>query len=332
MRRAIVALMLVCGAVSSAPAQVSVGVGVALPGVSIGINIPAYPQLVRVPSYPVYYAPGLQENLFFYDGMYWVYESDSWYASSWYNGPWSSIQPEYVPVYVLRVPVRYYRRPPVYFRGWRPDAPPRWGDHWGPGWEQHHRGWDRWNRGAAPAPAPLPLYQRQYRGDRYPAVERQRYLQSQNYRYQPRDAVVRQHVEAGAAPRARATAAPRREIAPREGRPGRQDVPRAEAPMRRAPPVATTSPRAIPPPPGRDHVERSARPPERAPQVRAAPPEQQVLQRAPARSEPPAARPVQAGPEPAARVPQAHGRGQGQGPPRERERERGEGRGQDSRN
>lgn len=247
MRRAIVAMMLVCGAVSSAPAQVSVGIGVALPGVSVGINIPAYPQLVRVPSYPVYYAPGLQENLFFYDGMYWVYESDSWYASSWYNGPWSSVQPEYVPVYVLRVPVRYYRRPPVYFRGWRPDAPPRWGDHWGPGWEQHHRGWDRWNRGTAPAPAPLPLYQRQYRGDRYPAVERQRYLQSQNYRYQPRDAVVRQQVEAGAAPRREVTP---REIAPREVRPGRQDVPRA-----------------IPPPPGRDHVERSARPPERVPQA-----------------------------------------------------------------
>ncbi len=41
--------------------------------VSIGINLPVYPNLVVVPGYPVYYAPQLQANFFFYDGMYWVY-------------------------------------------------------------------------------------------------------------------------------------------------------------------------------------------------------------------------------------------------------------------
>lgn len=67
--------------------------------------------LIEVPGYPVYYAPDLDANLFFYDGVYWVYSQDGWYASSWYDGPWDLIEPEYVPYFVLRVPVRYYRRP-----------------------------------------------------------------------------------------------------------------------------------------------------------------------------------------------------------------------------
>ena len=160
MRHLLIVLSLWMASTLPAWAQVSIGIG--MPGVSIGINVPVYPRLVRVPNYPVYYAPGLQANFFFYDGMYWVFESDNWYASSWYNGPWSLVGPEYVPVYVLRVPVRYYRSPPVYFRGWRADAPPRWGDHWGNDWQQRRDGWDRRDRSRPPPPAPLPGYQRKF--------------------------------------------------------------------------------------------------------------------------------------------------------------------------
>src|SRR4029077_18511034 len=140
-------------------------------------------------------APRMRSNYFFYDGMYWVYTDDNWYASSWYNGPWALVAPEVVPLYVLRVPVRYYRSPPPYFRGGRADAPPRWGQHWGNAWEQRRSGWDRWDRRSAPAAAPQPVYQRQYSGDRYTRVGQQEALHNQNYRYQPRDAVVRQHYQ-----------------------------------------------------------------------------------------------------------------------------------------
>ena len=164
--------------------------------VSIGINFPAYPELIIVPGYPVYYAPQLEANLFFYDGLYWVYQDDNWYASSWYNGPWWIVNPEAVPLFVLRIPVSYYRQPPSFFFGWQSDAPPRWGDHWGHDWEQRRNGWDRWTRSAAPAPAPLPAYQRNYSGDRYPRqVERQHELQKQKYHYQPRDPEARQHYQ-----------------------------------------------------------------------------------------------------------------------------------------
>jgi hypothetical protein len=162
--------------------------------VRIGINLQLFPDLVAVPGYPVYYAPQVDSNFFFYDGLYWVYDQDGWYSSNWYNGPWDSVSPEYVPYFILRVPVRYYRRPPMYFRGWGPEAPPRWGDHWGRNWQQRRSGWDHWDRASAPARAPLPIYQRAYSRDRYPHASEQRKLQNQNYRYQPRDTVNRGRV------------------------------------------------------------------------------------------------------------------------------------------
>ena len=201
MRYALIVLGMLFCSVNSALAQVSIGIG--FPGVSIGINVPVYPQLVRVPGYPVYYAPRLQSNFFFYDGMYWVYEGDNWYASTWYNGPWSAVDRDAVPLFVLRVPVRYYRDPPAYFHGWQSNQPPRWGERWGHDWEQRRSGWNKWDRKAAPAPAPLPRYQRQYSGDRYPrADQQQREVQSRNYRYQPREPVVRQHYQERAVQRA----------------------------------------------------------------------------------------------------------------------------------
>jgi hypothetical protein len=204
MRHALIALSILMGSATPVAAQVSVSISV--PGVSIGIHQPAYPELVLVPGYPVYYAPRLNANYFFYDGMYWVYYGGNWYASSWYNGPWGLVDPYHVPLFVLRVPVRYYRAPPVYFREWRADAPPRWGHHWGPQWEQRRRDWDRWDRRAVPPPAPPPTYQRQYSGDRYPRPEQQRELHNQHYRYQPREVVVRERFQEQPAPREAAPA------------------------------------------------------------------------------------------------------------------------------
>jgi hypothetical protein len=198
LRHTALALSLMMWAGTAALAQVSFGIS--MPGVSIGINVPVYPQLVPVPNYPVYYAPGLQSNYFFYDGMYWVYQRDNWYASSWYNGPWGLVSPQAVPLYVLRIPVRYYRNPPAYFRGWQYDAPPRWEQHWGHEWSQQRRGWDHWDHRAAPPAAPLPTYQRQYSGNRYPQVQQQQALQNHNYRYQPHEAAVRQQYQHQGAP------------------------------------------------------------------------------------------------------------------------------------
>lgn len=191
MRYFVVAASLLLSPIALAETHISVGIST--PGLSIGFNMPMYPDLVLVPGTPVYYDPRASANYFFYDGLYWVYQDDDWYASSWYNGPWGYVSPEDMPVFVLRVPVRYYRQAPTYFRGWRDDAPPQWGEHWGQDWRQRHGGWDRWDRNSVPQAAPLPTYQRTYSDDRYPrAAEQQREIQSQNYRYQPRERVVLQ--------------------------------------------------------------------------------------------------------------------------------------------
>jgi hypothetical protein len=233
MRNELFVLWLLFGAIPSAAAQVSIDIN--LPGASIGINQPAYPELVAVPGYPVYYAPQVNSNYFFYDGMYWVYHGDNWYASSWYNGPWGIVGPDAVPLFILRIPVRYYREPPAYFHGWSSDAAPRWGEHWGNAWDQRRHGWDTWNRGSVPALAPLPVYQQQYSGNRYPAVAQQQALQSQNYRYQPHEVVVRQTAQAQvrqAAPQARNSAQSAQHGAMQPSSP----VQSAAAPNRRQPP------------------------------------------------------------------------------------------------
>lgn len=161
--------------------------------VSVGINVPVFPRLVLVPGYPVYYDPAISLNYFFYDGLYWVFVSDRWYASSWYNGPWHYVDRYRVPLYVLRVPVRYYRQPPPYFRGWHADDPPRWHERWGRDWEQQHSKPDLWDRRPTPEPAPVPGYQRDYSGERYPRDdERQHNIRNENYRYQPREPITQE--------------------------------------------------------------------------------------------------------------------------------------------
>src|SRR5665213_2194940 len=223
----------------SAQAQVSVGINAG--GVSIGINMPTYPDLVQVPGYPVYYDPQANSNYFFYDGLYWVYDGDTWYDSTWYNGPWQTVDDQDVPLFVLRVPVRYYRRPPDYFRGWGEDAPPRWGDHWGNGWQSRHEGWDNWDRRSVPAPAPLPVYQRQYTGNRYPrAPQQQRTIQTQNYHYQPHEAVTRQRFQAQGTPAAQTPAKPTHSQPPQQPR-----LPQAQTKPAAAPHVAQPAAQAM---------------------------------------------------------------------------------------
>lgn len=150
-----------------------------------------YPNMVVVPGYPVYYNPSGNANYFFYDGLYWLYQGDRWLSSNWYNGPWAVRGSHYVPHCLLRVPVRYYRAPPRYFRGWRADEPPHWGEHWGHDWEDRHQGWRERDRWIAP-PAPLPRYQESYAGNRYPRDrEQQDAIRDRNYRYVPRDDMTR---------------------------------------------------------------------------------------------------------------------------------------------
>jgi hypothetical protein len=273
--------------------------------VSISITVDTYPTLVQVPGYPVYYDPQLNSNYFFYDGLYWVYAGDTWYASTWYNGPWQMVGPESVPLFVLRVPVRYYRQPPVYFRGWQADAPPRWGEHWGQGWEAHRAGWDRWDRQAVPPPAPLPVYQRQYAGARYPrAPEQQQAIRAESYHYQPREAVTQQHYQqvpktADSQAAARPPPAPqhtqspppqqRADVHPSAPPPQHPQAPPPHQPAEVRPPPPASTPQHVAPPPQQRAEVRPPAPASVAPHA-APPPHEQAAQ---SPSRPPASAPEQ---------------------------------------
>ena len=243
--------------------------------VSIGINIGAYPTFTAVPGYPVYYAPDVGANFFFYDGLYWVYQNDNWYSSTWYNGPWDMIDPMFVPIFVLQIPVRYYERPPQYFSGWQSDQAPRWNDHWGRSWAQRRSDWNRPQQAASIAPAPLPDYQRQYSGKDYPRGDQQKVLQQQNYRYHSQSAATRP--SPGRQPDER-----RSEVTP----PGNRAVPNSQAqpgnqpqPSRNINEAKRDQPR---PTPQQDQTQQSRPTPQRQQEQQPRPAPQPELQRAPA--------------------------------------------------
>jgi hypothetical protein len=192
MKHIVLGLLVAVAGATSASAQVSLDYSSGRSGTGISIHLSTYPQMVAIPGYPVYYSPRTSGNYFFYDGLYWVFESDSWYASDWYNGPWDQVDRYEVPVFLLRIPVRYYRAPPTYFRGWSASAAPRWDEHYGRDWNTRRSDWNRWDRKSVTRPAPLPNYQRGYSGQSYPQQTQQQSIRTNKYSYTPRDSSAQQ--------------------------------------------------------------------------------------------------------------------------------------------
>lgn len=97
--------MLLLSSVGAAEARVNVGVNI-----NIGpppIVAPAPPEVVMVPSSQVYFVPGIEFDVFFYNGYWWSPRGDHWYRSRAYDGPWRTIERRYVPRPVIGVPHDY---------------------------------------------------------------------------------------------------------------------------------------------------------------------------------------------------------------------------------
>ena len=65
-----------------------------------------------VPGLPVYYAPGVDFNLFVYGGRHYRFHDGHWFFATSHGGPWTFVARERVPQPVLAVPVTYYKVPP----------------------------------------------------------------------------------------------------------------------------------------------------------------------------------------------------------------------------
>ena len=85
--------------------------------VSVSIGPPPIvvhePELIVVPRTMVYFAPGVDVELYFYSGRWWSRHEGRWFRAKSYNGPWAAVGPRYVPVEIVRLP-RDYRT--VYVR------------------------------------------------------------------------------------------------------------------------------------------------------------------------------------------------------------------------
>jgi hypothetical protein len=190
------------------------------------IYLNTYPNLVQIPQYPVYYDPYSNFNYFFYDGLYWIFINDLWYSSTWFNGPWYYVSPNYIPFYLLRVPIRYYRQPSRYFLMWDINHHPHWNELWGPEWERQHQGWNQWDKKHTPRAAPLPLYQREYLNHRYPKdPDDQQLIHSRQYQYQPKEM---RHFEKSVEPNGASIESKRDMFIPRELAPPQIKIPQAE--------------------------------------------------------------------------------------------------------
>ncbi len=94
------------------PTQAGVDIAVSLPP---PIVFAAPPEVVVIPETYVYAVPGIEEDIFFYNGWWWRPWQGRWYRSRNYSSGWG---------YYRSVPSFYRRIPP----GWRSDyREHRWG-------------------------------------------------------------------------------------------------------------------------------------------------------------------------------------------------------------
>jgi hypothetical protein len=133
-------LLASASAVYASDVGFSAGVSVGLPGVGVNVGVgapgysyqgapayayqeaPAYPyQPVEIEEPPVFVQPpelgfyaavGVPYDLFFLNNLFYLFSGNAWYASPYYNGPWSSIYYDNLPYALNRYPferIRYYR-------------------------------------------------------------------------------------------------------------------------------------------------------------------------------------------------------------------------------
>ena len=80
------------------------------------------PEMVVMPG-GISFVPGLEFDVFFYNGYWWSPRGNQWYRARAYNGPWGVVSRRYVPAPVYRVPkdyrVRYEKQQHIPYGQWK---------------------------------------------------------------------------------------------------------------------------------------------------------------------------------------------------------------------
>jgi hypothetical protein len=166
-KQTLVALSVACmmvligmGYPSRTTAEVNINVGISLPPPP-PLAIPAPPPMFVIPRTYVYFAPGVDVDIFYYRGYWYRPRQGHWYRSGGYNGKWVYLSPKKVPSVLLSLPPDFRRVPPGYrhipyrdlksnWRSWEKNK--HWEKHGGREWHgeqwEHDRGRDR-DKGSA---------------------------------------------------------------------------------------------------------------------------------------------------------------------------------------
>jgi hypothetical protein len=116
----LVAAALVAGSANRSSAEVNVGVNVNLGPPVVAVEPPA---MVLVPRTQVFFAPGLELDIFFHNGYWWSPRGDRWYRARSHSGPWQVVERRLVPAPVIRVPkgyrTMYVKERHIPYREWR---------------------------------------------------------------------------------------------------------------------------------------------------------------------------------------------------------------------
>ena len=154
-KQILVALSVACmmvligmGYPSRTTAEVSINVGISLPPPP-PLAIPAPPPMFVIPRTYVYFAPGVDVDIFYYRGYWYRPHQGHWYRSGGYNGKWVYLSPKKVPSVLLSLPPDFRRVPPGYrhvpygdvkknWKTWEKDK--HWEKHGGREW--HGEQWE----------------------------------------------------------------------------------------------------------------------------------------------------------------------------------------------
>jgi hypothetical protein len=112
-----------------AAAGMNVNIGIEVPLPVIVVSAP--PAVVVIPGTPVYYAPGLQADIFFYQGFWWTPNRGAWFRAQSYDGPWAAVPGR-------RVPPAFGHLPPNYREAVAHERPIPYGQ-----FKKHWQEWDR---------------------------------------------------------------------------------------------------------------------------------------------------------------------------------------------
>jgi hypothetical protein len=122
-------------------AEVSIDIGINIPGPPPPVVIHRPPPVVVIPNTYVYFPPDVEVDIFFYQGYWYQPHHGHWYRARAYDGPWGYIAPREVPGVLFGLPPDYRH---YGYRG-RHIAHEELRTHW-ERWEREKH-WDRGRRG-----------------------------------------------------------------------------------------------------------------------------------------------------------------------------------------